>query len=377
MQTRRLLLNPKPARRGFTLIELLVVISIIATLMALILPAVQQARAAARTLQCKNQLKNIALAAHNFASSKKKFPALGVYTTGASAGPGNAVPLRSWVVEILSHMDRRDISDRWDNNLGWNAGVNATLNQTYIGVLTCPDDRSASGVNGGLSFVANHGYRLTDSASTLPNRWVAGEINWNATGAVNLPAGPDADPVDADAHRDAGVFWADFGNATSGREQQKNSHSIDGIYDGGDSTILFSENSNAGNSGSWADPAWANVGFVYMVATTTPVANPESAATNSYRYPQPGVNTTTGKTDSLPNRLKAGPEADLTTNTFSAAPNSGHPSGVNVAFGSGAVGFIADTIETSVYARLVSSGGARNRVNVGIAPQDPLGDNSF
>ena len=98
MQVRRPLLTQKPVRRGFTLIELLVVISIIATLMALILPAVQNARAAARTLECKNKLKNITLAAHNFASSKKRFPALGVYTVGASPGVGNAAPLRSWVV---------------------------------------------------------------------------------------------------------------------------------------------------------------------------------------------------------------------------------------------------------------------------------------
>jgi prepilin-type N-terminal cleavage/methylation domain-containing protein/prepilin-type processing-associated H-X9-DG protein len=382
MQIRRPQLTHKPARRGFTLIELLVVISIIATLMALILPAVQNARAAARTLECKNKLKNITLATHNFASSKKRFPALGVYTAGASAGVGNAAPLRSWVVEILSQMDRRDISDRWDNNLGWNSGINATLNQTYVGVLACPDDQSANGVNGGLSYVGNNGYLLTGVGG---NRWVAGEINWNTGLAsepgTNLAAGPDLDPADADAHRDSGVLWPDFGSATSGRERQKNSHSIDGIYDGGGQTILFTENVNAGNASatpSWADPTWQNVGFVYMVHTAAMTGIPASAADNSFRFPQPGQNAAnSNKTDSLPNRLKAGPEANA-TNLFSAAPNSNHSGGVNVGYCDGSVGFISDTVDTSVYARLVSPGGARNRqTGTGIAAQDPLGDNAF
>jgi len=374
MQNRRVQLTPKPARRGFTLIELLVVISIIATLMALILPAIQQARAAARTLECKNNLKNISLAAHNFASSRKNFPALGIYASDRATPTATQLPMRSWVVELLSFMDRRDISDRWKNDNVWDDGTvdNLALGQTYIKVLACPDDQTASGVNGGLSYVANHGYR--DSTSTdLNNRWTEGNLDWNLNTVINVTTTTEADTVDSDAHRDTGVFWSSlpldstFLVPNSTRETQKNSHSVDGIYDGGGQTILFTENLNAGGSTSWANPQWENVGFVYMVV------GPVASGTNTYRLPQPFLSASTAM--SMPNKQKGGPEA-YPTNPVAAAPNSNHPGGVNVAYAEGSVGFISDSIDQSVYARLMSPGGARPR-GAAIVSQDPLSDNAY
>jgi len=73
-------MTPKARRRGFTLIELLVVISIIGILTALLLPAVQRAREAARRITCASQMKNIGLAIHNHAEARNAFP------SGVSAG---------------------------------------------------------------------------------------------------------------------------------------------------------------------------------------------------------------------------------------------------------------------------------------------------
>lgn len=105
-------------RKGFTLIELLVVIAIIAVLISLLLPAVQSAREAARRAQCVNNLKQLALAAHNYHDASGKFPA-SLYLHPVFGPPGLAWNNSSWLVLMLPQMEQSPVSNAVNFSIMW------------------------------------------------------------------------------------------------------------------------------------------------------------------------------------------------------------------------------------------------------------------
>ncbi|NDC63734.1 MAG: DUF1559 domain-containing protein [Planctomycetia bacterium] len=156
-RTRSRFRGPAGMRAGFTLVELLVVIAIIGTLVALLLPAIQGAREAARRMSCSNNLKQFAIAFHGYEAARKVLPPLKRLFTGSIANCEPKMAHRSWAPDVLPYVEEAtmmagyDLSRNWWENEdgsapnGGTAGVydtgmtgNRALVRTFLPVTQCP-----------------------------------------------------------------------------------------------------------------------------------------------------------------------------------------------------------------------------------------------
>ena len=125
------------SKRGFTLIELLVVIAVIAILIALLLPAVQQAREAARLTQCKSHLKQIGIALHNYHDVSNCFPPFFIHRTGNVSRIADPDKGANWLVFLLPYVDQAPLYYQWDFNIPANQNPGRS---TELSVFKCPTD---------------------------------------------------------------------------------------------------------------------------------------------------------------------------------------------------------------------------------------------
>jgi prepilin-type N-terminal cleavage/methylation domain-containing protein len=258
--------NNKLRFRGFTLIELLVVIAIIAVLVSLLLPAVQNAREAARRSQCTNNLKQLALAAMNYESSVGCLPG-GSYSGLTFNPPGTFVENFSCFVRMMPYLDQVPVYNMVNFNGTSSDPSNIALCGVQIPALRCPTDTNNDPV----------GYPATRSSSGVSPGWSFNQI-------YPLPAGNWTQAFTSYAGN-AGTFT--FGyikkmsttvlNNYTGTIYNDSAVRIAQITDGTSNTFLFGEHSKnqlflrdpgfAISDGSWQSGRWYDT----LCATLYPI----------------------------------------------------------------------------------------------------------
>jgi prepilin-type N-terminal cleavage/methylation domain-containing protein/prepilin-type processing-associated H-X9-DG protein len=297
-------------RRGFTLIELLVVIAIIAGMIALLLPAIQSAREAARRTQCLNNMKQIVLGLHNYHEAMTTFPPGYVSLTqdnapdGAEIGPG-----WGWLAMALPQTEQYRLYNTINFSLATSDPSQATARVTRISTFLCP---SSPGDDGPLTIRDGSGRVLVADLSRSHYVGVAGQL------------GPEEFPA-----RNNGVFYR---NSRIG---------VCDIADGTSSTLMIGERSQ-----DVADATWAGMipGGLSCNDPRWPVQ--ECEASNALVLGHTGPSPDEPWVD-VPNDPKAGV----------GAFHSRHLGGCNFAFCDGSVRFIKQTIRPQVFSDLATRAG--------------------
>jgi prepilin-type N-terminal cleavage/methylation domain-containing protein len=183
------------SRRGFTLLELLVVIAIIAILIALLLPAVQQAREAARRMQCRNNLGQLALALHNYHAAHRVLPPGSVNETGPVKVGVATDNHFGWIAQILPELDEVNVWKQFD--FSKTSYEQTSLYLSAPGILRCPSGPGASSCyagcyhetaapidadNNGLLFL-NSSVRMQDITDGRAHTLLVGEVISSSAGA--------------------------------------------------------------------------------------------------------------------------------------------------------------------------------------------------
>jgi prepilin-type N-terminal cleavage/methylation domain-containing protein/prepilin-type processing-associated H-X9-DG protein len=187
-----------PHRRGFSLIELLVVIAIVAILLGLLLPAVQQVRAAAARADCANNLHQLGLALHSYHDANQSFPA----PRGTHLGAQHVfTEYRGWMCDVLPYLEQNGLAGAMYTN-PWYSGFFVTFNTpvnsylcpsdprglhsiasgngaltSYVGVTGSDNDINAqfNGPTNGIFDISSNGVRLTDVTDGTSTTLMVGE----------------------------------------------------------------------------------------------------------------------------------------------------------------------------------------------------------
>jgi prepilin-type N-terminal cleavage/methylation domain-containing protein/prepilin-type processing-associated H-X9-DG protein len=324
-------------RAAFTLIELLVVIAIIGILIALLLPAVQAAREAARRTQCTNHMKQVGVALHNHENNKKRFP----------CGMQGHLPkaTREWSAytaqtRLLPYLEEMAIYDGIDFTNRWLNPINQKAAKTAVPVYTCPSDDSLGQVYTSQGLEPDTLFEWSRSNFVVcagSSQLAPQNFELLMSRPPELRNAPWLEPVPSlRKFRSDGAFVLEVGRQLAE------------FKDGLSNTVLGSEVLTGMDGKNDIRGIWFSGfegGAIYEHRFTPNSSNPDFMVWGSHCDPQPPL-------PDMP--CKAGARYSFAS-YFSA--RSRHPGGVNALFGDGRVEFITDDVDLVVWQAIATVAG--------------------
>lgn len=304
---------PTPRRRaGFTLIELLVVIAIIAILISLLLPAVQQAREAARRTQCRSNLKQIGIALHNYQERTGVFPPGYLSNVDTSSGTAtDSGPGWGWAAFLLPDVDQASLFNTLNFNVDITHSSNQKGRQTRLTVFICPSTPGQPVVN----IQATDAYDSNANQLSSPPAWLPTTVAHASYVGVNGNSG-----VTSNQAMNDGAFL------------ENRCFRPGDFTDGLSNTFFVAERSVTMSLATWVG-AITSAGVIDR--RTNDPADTEGAAAFVLGH--------------------CGPHAPNNPNVTDADPlSSEHTGGVFFLFGDGGVRFINSSIDLNVYDALAT-----------------------
>ncbi len=338
-------------RTGFTLIELLVVIAIIAVLVALLLPAVQQAREAARRSQCKNNLKQIALAFHTYESSNNCYPPDMAWQASTNSNNGafsNKVMILPFIDRAPEFFNTNFGAPPWDSN-GWFGSSNQAAQSGKFPIFNCPSQTYV--INGGA---ANHTYSINSGLFGIYNGIYIGTGSKNGYAAYTGMSQDVLNNWGPPVHVDSVV--------TAGS-----------IPDGTSNTVMYSEFviDGAGTPQQYQVKTWVGDAWTQTPAqirqqclTNTTDGGRQNFRGTSWAWSWPGTGNGYSHT-MLPNEnpcYDVNGNDDWNGSNIQAA-SSQHPGGVQCAMGDGSVRFVQNNINYNIWLAIGTRNGGETITN--------------